>query len=46
VVAAQAQGRRAKTDRIEADVLADFGALIRPVIRPLRDADTQALLPW
>jgi transposase len=40
---AHAQGRLAKTDRLDADVLADFGALIQPPVRPLPDADTQAL---
>lgn len=35
---AQATGRLAKTDRIDADVLAHFGEAIRPEIRPLPDA--------
>lgn len=35
---AQATGRLAKTDRIDADVLAHFAEAIRPEIRPLPDA--------
>jgi transposase len=34
---AQATGRLAKTDRIDADVIAQFGEAIQPQIRPLRD---------
>lgn len=40
---ALALGRTAKTDAIDAQVLADFGRRVEPVIRPLPDADTQAL---
>ena len=40
---AQALGRTAKTDAIDARVLALFGARIQPVPRPLPDAATQAL---
>jgi len=40
---AQAIGRRAKTDPIDAAVIAAFVAATRPEIRPLRDAETQAL---
>jgi len=40
---AQALGRSAKTDAIDASVLALFGAHVQPVARPLPDADTQAL---
>lgn len=36
---AQALGRLAKTDRIDADVLAHFGEAIRPEIRPFPDAN-------
>ncbi len=36
---AQALGRLAKTDRIDADVLAHFGEAIRPEIRSFPDAD-------
>jgi transposase len=36
---AQAIGRLAKTDRIDADVLAHFGEAIRPEIRPFPDKD-------
>lgn len=34
---AQATGRLAKTDRIDADVIAHFGEAVRPVVRPLPD---------
>lgn len=40
---AQALGRTAKTDAIDADVLAVFGERVQPAIRPIADADTQAL---
>jgi transposase len=40
---AQALGRTAKTDAIDAQVLAQFGARVQPVVRPLPDAATQAL---
>ena len=40
---AQAVGRTAKTDPIDAALLAEFGARIQPPIRPLADAETQAL---
>lgn len=40
---AQAVGRTAKTDPIDATLLAEFGARIQPPIRPLADAETQAL---
>jgi transposase len=40
---AQALGRTAKTDAIDAHVLALFGARVQPVVRPLPDAATQAL---
>ena len=32
---AQAQGRLAKTDRIDAEVVADFGRVLNPPVRPL-----------
>jgi len=35
---AQATGRLAKTDRIDADVIAHFGEAVKPAIRPLPDA--------
>jgi transposase len=38
---AKATGRLAKTDRIDAQVLAHDGEAIRPSFRPLPDADTQ-----
>jgi transposase len=40
---AHALGRTAKTDAIDAHVLALFGARVQPALRPLPDADTQAL---
>jgi transposase len=40
---AQALGRRAKTDALDAAVIAAYVAATRPEPRPLRDAETQAL---
>tara|TARA_B100000315_G_C14495337_1_gene549668 strand:- start:63 stop:1013 length:951 start_codon:yes stop_codon:yes gene_type:complete len=40
---ARATGQLAKTDRLDADVLARFGEAIKPTPRPLRDAEAQAL---
>jgi transposase len=40
---ATAIGRRAKTDPIDAQVIAHFAAATRPQVRPLPDAATQAL---
>jgi transposase len=40
---AKATGRLAKTDRIDAGVLAAFGKAIRPQARPLKDEATRAL---
>jgi transposase len=40
---AQALGRTAKTDAIDAVVLAQFGARVQPAPRPVPSADTQAL---
>jgi len=40
---AKALGRLAKTDALDADVLARFGAAIRPEPRPWKDAEAQAL---
>ncbi|WP_392709813.1 IS110 family transposase [Rhizobium ruizarguesonis] len=40
---AHAIGRRAKTDPIDAAVIAAFVLATKPEIRPLRDAETQAL---
>ena len=37
------QYERAKTDPIDAAVIARFAAAVRPEIRPLRDADTARL---
>lgn len=40
---AQAIGRTAKTDAIDAALLALFGARVQPAVRPLPDAETRAL---
>jgi transposase len=40
---AKAPGYLAKTDRIDARVLAHYGEAVRPSLRPLPDADTQQL---
>jgi transposase len=40
---AKGKGQRAKTDRLDALVLAEFGALHRPPVRPLADPDTVQL---
>ena len=40
---AKATGRLAKTDALDAAVLAHFGEAIRPPVRPLRDAESQLL---
>lgn len=40
---AKATGRLAKTDRIDAQVIAQFGQAIKPVPRPLKDEATQQL---
>ncbi len=40
---ARATGRLAKTDALDAQVLARFGAAVKPQVRPLRDAQAQAL---
>jgi transposase len=40
---AKALGQLAKTDRIDARVLALFGARVQPAVRPLPDGATQAL---
>jgi len=40
---ARAQGRLAKSDRIDGEVLADFGEKIRPEVRPLADEQAQHL---
>jgi transposase len=39
----RATGQLAKTDRIDARVLAQFAERVRPEVRPLPDADAQAL---
>lgn len=43
---AQALGRLAKTDRLDAHVLAQFAARVQPAVRPLPDAQTRALQAW
>ena len=40
---ARATGRLAKTDSLDAGVLAHFAEAVRPPLRPLRDAETQVL---
>ena len=40
---ARATGQLAKTDRIDAFVLARFGAVIQPAVRPLKSAENQEL---
>lgn len=40
---AKATGKRAKTDRIDAGVLAHFAQMLQPPVRPLKDAETRAL---
>src|SRR5258708_17246222 len=40
---ARATGRLAKTDRLDAQVLAHFGEAVRPTPRPLADEEAQAL---
>ena len=40
---AKASGQLAKTDRVDAAVLAGFAQAIRPRVRPLKDEDTRAL---
>jgi transposase len=40
---AKATGQLAKTDRIDADILARFAEVVRPAVRPLPDAAAQEL---
>ena len=40
---ARATGKLAKTDSLDAAVLAHFADVVRPAVRPLRDAETQVL---
>ena len=40
---ARATGKLAKTDTLDAQVLAHFAEAVRPPVRPLRDEDTQEL---
>jgi len=43
---AKALGRLAKTDRIDATVLAECAARVRPVVRPLPDEEARELHAW
>lgn len=40
---ARATGQLAKTDRIDADILARFADVVRPAVRPIADEDAQEL---
>lgn len=40
---ARSTGQLAKTDRLDADILATFADRVRPAVRPLPDADAQEL---
>lgn len=40
---AKATGKLAKTDAVDAEIIARFGEVIRPEIRPLKDAEAQRL---
>ena len=40
---AKATGQLAKTDTLDANILAHFGEVIRPAVRPMKGADLQAL---
>jgi len=40
---AKATGQLAKTDRIDADILARFADVVRPAVRPIADEDAQEL---
>ena len=40
---ARATGKLAKTDRIDAQVMAEFASVIKPQVRPLRDAENQEI---
>ncbi|MEO7861800.1 MAG: IS110 family transposase [Nitrospirales bacterium] len=43
---AKAMGTLAKTDALDAQVLARFGAAIQPEVRPMKDDTTQELTAW
>ena len=43
---ARATGKRAKTDALDAAVLAHFAQAVQPPVRPLRDAETPLLTSW
>ena len=40
---AKSPGHLAKTDRLDDRILARFGEAVRPLVGPLRDADTQVI---
>lgn len=40
---AKATGQLAKTDALDTDILAHFGKVIRPAVRPVKDEEIQAL---
>lgn len=40
---AKATGQLAKTDALDTDILAHFGEVIRPAVRPVKDEEIQAL---
>ena len=40
---AKATGQLAKTDRLDADILARFADVVRPAVRPIADADAREL---
>jgi transposase len=43
---ARATGRLAKTDEIDAEVLAAFGEAVKPEVRPLKHEETKELAAW
>lgn len=43
---ARATGQLAKTDRLDAIMLARFGQSVRPSVRPLKDADRRRMDAW
>lgn len=43
---AKATGRLAKTDKLDAQVLSEFAALLQPALRPVKDQATQCLGAW
>jgi len=43
---AKATGKLAKTDKLDAQVLAQFAAMLQPALRPLKSQSTQQLTSW